>query len=434
MNESENEGLDIPNVLDRYVPRPLTDEALARIRGSLTDPSTSVGAGRPVGRTRWVRWLVSLSVAACVLILAGLGLWRMFPLPTGPTAPTRPERLVDAPKAADGLIVLSPPPARGAGKPLPPYWLEAQADVVAVAVMGKAESRGGRKVIRLELVEVLKGRQPSGPLESSDEVAVFGCIAPQRPESLTEMFRPGERVAVYLRKNDSGWSTLQMLHLTGDGEAEWKERVQPFFDVLLASTADDPAQRYAQLLAQGDKVHRRRNQATPGITANEVSRATSAPQPGLTEASYYALFYNADPHAAASVRELLLPRAQDKGAAAPPAMENKWTRTNVASSIDIPNSPLAYATLLARMHDAASIRPVLSALAARTSKERVAFLRLLPDLCRDSDVETLRHVQAELNKYIEAHEAGEPDEYRRTLDETRRSIERLLSTSQQKDR
>jgi len=366
--------------------------------------------------------------------------------------------------SADGLIVLAPVDQHGASAPMLPFTFESRADVIAIAVMGEPQSRGRQQVMRMELVEVLKGRQQVDPLESADGVAPFGCIMPKNPKRFSDMYKAGERVAVYLKKNGDEWSTLQMTHLTEQYERQWEAGVRPFLDVLLASESDAPEQRYEELLV------------------------AQAPRPQLTEASYYALNFNPDPRAAPLVRKMMLAsmgpenlqqfnqrimnRTQvDRGQVeanasalqmrlqqqvvkslqtAPNAQQTdsqqtkispqrtvgdpsdtevgqkKQRQVNLQTPTTFPNTPLDRVTLLAKMHDAESVLPVMAHISRLSDNERYPFIQLLPNLCRDADAGVLRVVEAELDRYVESYQGDQQHYYYRELVRVRTSIDKML--------
>jgi hypothetical protein len=233
------------------------------------------------------------------------------------------------------------------------------------------------------------------------------------------MYVAGERVAVYLKKDGDGWSTLQMTHLTEEYEPQWKAGVQPFLDVLLASESDTPEQRYAELLV------------------------AQRPRPQLTEASYYALNFNPDPRAAGPVREILLSSVagtEHIGSVAQQqvirqqATIKQLTQTfpqprlqaESAEAATFPNTPLDLVTILAKMHDAESILPVLNHIRRLSDGERHPFLLQLPELCREADVDTLTVVQSELEEYAERYQGDKRHDYYQALVRVRASVDKLL--------
>lgn len=438
------EQLDIENLLPTDLQRvagasPVWSGLRKRldVRGDAPAPS-SVQTSRPAGR----RGVWSVGLVACLLIAATVRMWMLTDNGDDP-AGAQPQD--------SQLIVLAPLDQSIASKPLPPFAYETRADVVAIAVMDAPQARDGRQVIGMNLVTVLKGGQQLGPLESADGVVPFGCIMPAHPNRSSDMYKPGERVAVYLQKNDDGWATLQMTHLTEQNEFAWRQRVQPFLDVLLAAEADDPEQRYIELL-----IGRPENGGPDRVEVEVTAQ--------LSESSYYALQSNPDPRAAAPLRDMLMASVsqpqrlvaamstqqteinqqsvdsqqptlnQSQG----PKLQNPTVPTRSQRALSqtahvaqeamatFPNTPLDFVRLLARMHDAKTALPLMTHISRLPEAERQPFLALLPDLCTKADADTLRIVQAMLKTLVDSRQPDQQDDYFQTLDRTRAAIDRIL--------
>lgn len=429
--------LDIPNLLPSDLqrvapPSDLWSEVGSTLRDEHSKPQQTTHPVRSQANTK--SRVPMIAVVACLLFMAGAGVtWTLF---RGDTV--------------DDLIVLAPVPEGSLSKPRMPFSLEAEADVIAIAVMGRRHSRGGQPVIRMQLVEVLKGGQQVGPLESGDGFAPFGCIVPKNPRRFSDMYREGERVSVYLKNADSGWSTLQMTPLTAENEPQWKADVELFLDVLLAPQTDDPEQRYEQLLA-----------------------ANTAGRPHLTDASFYALNANPDSRAAGVLRGMLIaeigPSQHAKSArsseqpihkalesqpdANPPARtvdqqstleqptrsqqaqqqgvdaEQLEMQLNAQRQASFPNRPVDVVQLLAKMKDAESATFVIDYIPRLADSERAAFLEALPGLCHEANANTLSAVRGELKKLAELYSGDKKNRYYLTLTRVRASIDELLKNA-----
>ena len=430
------ERLDVANLLPADIERmAVPGELWSRVRSRLAGRGTHDDAvvrranmiPRNLQRPSWKAWWPA-AICAGVLISLGVGVWLFSgdaqdgsePSAKPTSAAQQLRENQDAPASkVDNLIVLEPlPPTKFAGEPLPPFWYESQADVIAIAVMGETKPGGEQKVIRIEIVEVLKGKQQLGPFESADGLVPFGCIMPENPQRFSDMYRAGERVAVFLQKKAGGWSTLQMTHLTGAREAPWKARVQPCLDVLLAADADDPKQRYAELLVVKDA-------------------ATGKLRRGLNETAYYALLLNPDPRAAEFVREMLVALVDSPTRQEFDKLKNLYPqvfggvslemlrRKNQSGPTVFPNTPRQLSALLAKMHDAPSVVPVLIHMVGLTEGERYEFIQLLPQLCQDADDDILRTVEAELIRYMAEYKGDKQHYSYRALVEVRQAIDDL---------
>jgi len=212
------------------------------------------------------------ALVAAVTFVAGVLVW--CGAGCTPAAPGNEE---------EPLLVLQPPDegGKGAAKPMAPFEYEGRADVIAVGVMGRNVKQRGRTLIRLELTEILKGKQDLGPIAAADGTVPFGCLAPKNPKKFSQLYEQGTRVAVLLRKDPkAGWAIVNLSRLTEESEPKWRQRIEPFLAVLAAAQAEDPARRYQELLPGDGEIL-------------------------LSCAAYSALYRNPDPKAAEAVCRLL---------------------------------------------------------------------------------------------------------------------------------
>ncbi len=249
------------------------------------------------------------------------------------------------------------------GAPLP-FGLEQRSDDIALGVVGKPFERDGKMFVPLDIIEVYKGRLPTGRFVADDrEVFHVECTVSERLGLRSELFKPRARVGVYfLRDPKKGW-TVSWIRPMADREDWWRKMVKLFCDVQLAPEAKDPAARYGELLL-GDE---------------------------LDSAAYHALSYNPSPHAVPTLRKL-------------------WQRVVMSQ----PNRAFSVASLLAMLHDAESVETVLDfALHQENMAIRQMYFETLPRLCQDADEETIRKAQRKLKDF---HASLTPEEVKASKD------------------
>lgn len=119
-------------------------------------------------------------------------------------------------------------------KPMPPFSLEAQADVVALGTIGEPFTAQGQQLVGLVLENVLKGQAIAAPLVTADAMPFLGCILPARLPRPSEVFAPGTPVVVYLTQREGQWRILALEPRLSPDQATRQQR----FLTLLAFLKD----------------------------------------------------------------------------------------------------------------------------------------------------------------------------------------------------
>ncbi len=121
--------------------------------------------------------------------------------------------------AAPPQVMLElPPSGTGKAKPIGPFYIARQSDVIATATIGPKLTFEGRPAVRLHLARVLYGRVASRSVSSSDELPSYGCFPPEKPTLASSLFSPGAKVIVYLAsKPAKGFALRSIERLPASG-------------------------------------------------------------------------------------------------------------------------------------------------------------------------------------------------------------------------
>ncbi len=209
----------------------------------------------------------------------GLTLWTgdglvIADVPDRDNAPQNPPKKAgSSPLTSEPVLIAVGPGSAGLSKPMPVLWLERQADVIAIGTMGALTQHNDKRVIQIEITEILKGPLP-GPkrVVTPDARLWFGCIMPAERPELSKRFPPKTRILVMLVHNTTGWRVSQMTRTDNDGVA----RTRGYCVMWQAAQKNDGA-HYDKLLA--------------------------AMRP--YDNSWYGLAYNPSPAAGAALKRLL---------------------------------------------------------------------------------------------------------------------------------
>jgi hypothetical protein len=350
---------------------------------------------RPLSANAYRRRVAWSCAVACVLVTVVIGWWMIRPERSGGPPPSNTDNV--------GPLVLSISESALDDEPIDnsqsgqraPFVDEAHADDIALAVVGEPLERDGKKLIRMKLFTVYKGRLPTGRFDADDQpVCHVECLMPQRLlDSRSKFLKPGARVALYLNHvPESGWSATSIRDLAGTEES-WRKTVKRFCDVQMAAEVDDPAARYRELLAVDQPVL-------------------------LDTAAYHALMYNPNIQALPMIRQhwqqsiarplppagQLRPDGGGFGGGGMAGMGGGIVVDGVvhaaqSATVDAA-SPLPLAQILSQMHDAESVESVLRYGLKQQPGQRAGYIELLPDLCQNADADTIRMVRGELKKVI----------------------------------
>ncbi|MGE3803963.1 MAG: zf-HC2 domain-containing protein [Gemmataceae bacterium] len=336
-------------------------------------------------------WRYVLAAAACLLLaVGGLFLIDREQRFAGKMAADFGERMpVSAPMRPmeDGPQILSfPEVSDKSSKPLPEYYYEQRAEVIAIGVMGRPFFHKGQKLLELKLLEILKGNPGGRDITSSDGIPPFGCIPPKDPKTFSELTKQGARVVVYLEHTArNGWRPLILDAIDAENEKRFRDRVQPYLDVVQAAEAKDPAARYRELILSGGKLK-------------------------FGSAEYHALMHTGDRRAAPVVRELF---ALSIGPNAPSPREQYFL------------SPHALVALLGRLQDAGSVELVLKYAPRLPEHERVEFVSHLVPMCSAADAATVAAARAQVKMYVENYKGDRKQAAYQRLKETYDSLDKL---------
>jgi hypothetical protein len=346
-----------------------------------------------IGRVRWAIWS---GTAVCACMAIGIGWWMSR------SEPIRVDANQSKPEIARPLVLIisesaisdSAGGSSESGQNAP-FGEEADADDIALAVVGETFERDGKKMIYMELLVVFKGRLPTGTFGAEDRpVYRVECSLPERLLGLrSQLFRQGSRVAIYLDHPPSGGWTAKSIRDLSTSEQSWRESVKRFCDVQMAAEADDPAERYRELLAVEQPLL-------------------------LDDAAYHALMYTPSIHAlpmvrqhwqrsiggkpisvAGMVRSSELPVAGGAGGFG----GGGFGGDGVVGGTRSTPSPTRLARVLARLNDAESVKSVLQYGMLQPPDARSDYLELLPALCQNADAVTLRFVRGEVKKAMDRH-------------------------------
>lgn len=122
--------------------------------------------------------------------------------------------------ADDGLLIAKgwSDPALNS-EPMLAWSLESQATVIAVGKVHEPVERGGRTLLKLELVEVLKGQAAVGEMFPENSQPFMGCNPPESIPTPSESFPPGTKALVYLHQpaGAKALTILQLMPLRDEG-------------------------------------------------------------------------------------------------------------------------------------------------------------------------------------------------------------------------
>lgn len=191
------------------------------------------------------------TLRAVAISLVGLATLAACARGPGDTPTARPPDN-GAPASADLLIVGGWPDPTVVRETLLPLSLEAWAEVIAVGRVHEPFLRNGRRLLKLELTEIIKGRTAAGTLFPGDSQPWLGCLPPATVPRPSERFPPGSEVLIYL--DDEPGEGLSILGIWPLGEGRSIESVRRYVEIE-ASFLDPEADFTDLLPADGTLDH-----------------------------------------------------------------------------------------------------------------------------------------------------------------------------------
>ncbi|GIW82359.1 MAG: hypothetical protein KatS3mg105_4166 [Gemmatales bacterium] len=134
-------------------------------------------------------------------------------------------------------------------KPMGPWQIEIQADVIALAVMKQPFEFQGEKLIKVEIEKVLFGQWTLDSVRTKDDVPFFGCLPPEQPTARSSLYQPGSRVIVFLdRSEKNNWSLLALRQIDSHFEEHTLPDLMRVIEARKARDANNPQDIYRRLL------------------------------------------------------------------------------------------------------------------------------------------------------------------------------------------
>jgi len=256
-------------------------------------------------------------------------------------------------------------PASHSSADLPDPWeLAREADIVVAATFRGSYRKGKDNLVRLEIVDVIKGSEYCSP---KDEIKAVDNKRPADTPgrffpAFSENLREGDRLGACLNRGSFGrWELRDVDRLADERSVErWTYNVRRFFTVFATAKAEDPAKRYRELLPLDGPIL-------------------------LDAGARGALERTRDRHAAPILREMLR-RALESPRPFPPADQ-------AVPEILIP--------VLGGMHDAESLELVMKYIAGLPVGKRGYMYDYVPGLVSGADVAAIRKAMVKLKPLLD---------------------------------